>query len=405
LFAASFVHMLAQGVPRYIFTEGESPYFYVNKTTTRSVWDADALWWIEAEMALQAATYRTAQYIIDVYFTNEDTITITAMASYEEMWIAVSSYYNGEEWRVPVSDESAVSIGFAEFADGLYAVGVVFAHAPDEVIPQGTLAKHESRVVWHPLPLAGYAHVPVLMYHHIDAHVPNVWVVTPESFAVQMRTLRNFGFNPVNSAQMVAFVEAGTPLPPRPVMITFDDGYLSTYIYAFPILQYYGMTATNFIIGHAVGTDTYKDTGHPTIPKFNFDQARRMAGVVDIQSHSYDMHQTPALEQGRPRQFMLQWQGESAAAFAEVLTCDHQRLYDLVYAALGESIIAVAFPHGRYDDLTHEILLAAGVRITFGTRPGISTLRVGDAQSLIALYRINIDDTVDGELLLYLLGK
>jgi peptidoglycan/xylan/chitin deacetylase (PgdA/CDA1 family) len=239
------------------------------------------------------------------------------------------------------------------------------------------------------------ARVPILMYHHIDDNPVNDWVVTPEAFAAQMRALCDNGFTAVSLCQLVDFVDRGIPLPPNPIVITFDDGYLSVYEHAFPVLQRYGMVATVFIIGEAVGTDTYKDTGHPTIPKFSFDQARRMAGVVSVQSHSYDMHQSAALEVGQARENMLRREGEREADFIEVLTADHRRINEIVYAELGEPIFAAAFPHGLYDTLTQAVLQGEGVRVTLSTREGINTVLMGMPQSLLSMYRINITDGVD----------
>ena len=311
---------------------------------------------------------------------------------------------NAYEREVIRNTQFTTSLYFRGFADGLYTLGIVLPTWYGlQIIPQGELVKHGARIVWHPFPTSGEARVPVLMYHHIDAHIANDWVVSAESFALHMRTLRNFGFNPVTSRDMADFVEHGVPLPPRPIMITFDDGYLSMYEHALPILMRYGMTATNFVIGHTVGTDTYKDTGHPTIPKFDFDHMRAMAGVVDIQSHSYDMHQTPFLEEGRARQFMLRWDDESTEDFRTVLTHDVQTFNEMIRSQLDEDVIAIGFPHGRYDDLTHQILRELGIRVTFGTRHGINTLVQGNADSLFGLYRINITDDMDADRLLDLL--
>ncbi|MCL2204891.1 MAG: polysaccharide deacetylase family protein [Defluviitaleaceae bacterium] len=253
-------------------------------------------------------------------------------------------------------------------------------------------------------PYAPTVRVPILMYHHIDADPVNEWVVTPEAFALQMRTLRDNGFTAITLCRLVDFVDYGIPLPERPIVITFDDGYRSMYEYAFPILQRYGMVATNFIIGHAVGMDTYKDTGHPVIPRFCYAQARAMAGVVYIQSHSHDMHQAAFLEPGRPREYMLRWPDESEADFTQVLIADHRTISAAIYAELGKPVFAVAFPHGIYDDLTQAILYAEGVRVTLGTRAGINRIIYGVPESLLALHRFNITDDINGEGLLRLIG-
>ncbi|MCL2357922.1 MAG: polysaccharide deacetylase family protein [Defluviitaleaceae bacterium] len=246
--------------------------------------------------------------------------------------------------------------------------------------------------------------VPVLMYHDIRDDVSNVWQVTPEMFAVQMRALRDNGFNTVSSRCLVNFVFYGTPLPENPIFITFDDGYLSVYEYAFPVLEQYGHTATVFIIGHATGTFYYKDTPHRVTPKFCFDQARRMAHVVDIQSHTYDMHQWAPFEIGRARENILRWYDECEEEYARVLRNDHDRINARVYGETGFEIISLAFPHGRYDAAAQEILQSVGIRLTVSSTEGGNTVVTGLPQSLLSMNRLNIDDSVTAERLIEIIS-
>src|SRR3954451_12064918 len=72
------------------------------------------------------------------------------------------------------------------------------------------------------------APVPILMYHAIAAE-PNEATrelsVTPEAFAEQLAVLGELGSAPVDTARLAARWRSGRPLPARPVLITFDDGY------------------------------------------------------------------------------------------------------------------------------------------------------------------------------------
>ena len=66
----------------------------------------------------------------------------------------------------------------------------------------------------------------------------------------------------VSFDELQAYVLRGEPLPEKPVVITFDDGYRSNYTLAYPILQKYSMKATIFAVGVSFGTDHYKDTDY-----------------------------------------------------------------------------------------------------------------------------------------------
>jgi len=246
--------------------------------------------------------------------------------------------------------------------------------------------------------------LPVLMYHHLAAEAINPWTVTPESFALQMRALRDNNFNPITLQQLLDYVDDGVALPANPVLITFDDGYLSVFNYAFPIMQHYGMTGVSFIMGHFVGMDTYKDTGNPMTPRFSFEQAREMTGVMEIQSHTYDMHQWAPFETDRARENILIWPDEDPAEYEEILRNDHEKISALIYEGTGEEVFAVAYPHGIYDELSRSILVSAGVRITFSTIEGVNTIVKGEPESLLGLRRFNITDDVDENALIELLS-
>jgi len=245
--------------------------------------------------------------------------------------------------------------------------------------------------------------LPVLMYHHLAEEAVNPWTITPESFERQMRALRDNDFTPVTLRQLLDYVDNGVVLPTNPVLITFDDGYLSVYQYAFPIMERYGMTGVSFIMGHFVGMDTYKDTGNPMTPRFSFEQARAMAGVMEIQSHTYDMHQWAPFEEGRARENILMWYDEDPAEYEEILRNDHSKISALIYENMGEEVFAVAYPHGIYDELSRSILISLGVRVTFSTIEGINTIVRGEPESLFGLRRFNITDDVDENALIELL--
>ena len=297
-------------------------------------------------------------------------------------------------------------------AVGVMALGRIFGHE-DIFIPadfgvfvtRESAAEHAASLFYvEPMAHAEYtANIPILMYHHIDENVTSDMVVTPTTFAAHMRALYENGFNTVTLRQLVDFVDYGIPLPERPVVITFDDGYLSVYQYAFPVLARYGLTATSFVIGEAVGTSTYKDTDYATIPKFSYEQARTMAGVMSIQSHTYDMHQWPLFEVGRARENILIWPGEDEAEYIEILRADHLRISADIYTETGEAVFAVAFPYGVYDTLSQAVLVDMGVRVTLGVRHASNTIIMGLPQSLLSLNRFTIADHTEISTLLALI--
>ena len=203
------------------------------------------------------------------------------------------------------------------------------------------------------------AQVPILMYHHLSEDVTNSEMVSPEQFEAQIRALSEAGYTGVSFDELQAYVLRGAPLPEKPVVITFDDGYESNYTLAYPILQKYGMKATIFAIGVSFGKDHYKDTDYAITPHFGAAEAAEMAasGLISIQSHTYDMHQWPPYESGSAvRENILPLPGEGEEAYVQALTEDFTRSRTLLEDAAGQPVDVLAYPAGQYSTLAQVTL-------------------------------------------------
>lgn len=249
--------------------------------------------------------------------------------------------------------------------------------------------------------------VPVLLYHEIDpaADGSNGAVISPETFENHIRALAENGYTAVSPEELTAYVEHGGTLPEKPVLITFDDGYQSNYDYAYPVLKKYGMKATIFVIGSSAGKDEYKDTGQPIIPHFGAEEAREMtdSSLISIQSHTYDLHQAAAYETGTVRENMAPLPGEDEWDYADMLADDTEKERQLILSLTGEEPFALAYPEGRYTELTTSVLVQLGVKITFTTQPGGNTVIRGLPQSLLEMNRYTMyEDTTAEQMLEYL---
>lgn len=104
------------------------------------------------------------------------------------------------------------------------------------------------------------ARVPILMYHHIadDSRWPNDarkqrLAVQPEQFAEQLDYLQQAGYTTITLDDLVSALYHTAPLPAKPVILTFDDGYQDFYSTAYPLLKRYSDKATIYIISEWVG--------------------------------------------------------------------------------------------------------------------------------------------------------
>ena len=116
----------------------------------------------------------------------------------------------------------------------------------------------------------------VLMMHHLSDEPKNDYTISGHKFDTLLTTLERNGYETITTDDLINYVYQYEPLPEKSVVLTFDDGYLSNYEIAYPILKKHNAHAIIFIIGSSVGKNTYKDTDVPIIPHFNRKQAKEM---------------------------------------------------------------------------------------------------------------------------------
>ncbi len=88
--------------------------------------------------------------------------------------------------------------------------------------------------------------VPVLMYHHVSP-VDGMITTSPSNFEHQLQWLRRRGYRALTADEFAGHLE-GRPVPPKSILLTFDDGYLDNYVYAWPLLKKYGYHAVVFLV-------------------------------------------------------------------------------------------------------------------------------------------------------------
>src|SRR5260221_9304278 len=120
--------------------------------------------------------------------------------------------------------------------------------------------------------------VPIILFHHVSVSpINSQYYVPPEKFDEELKLLRDWQYTTITIEMLLKAIKEGTNLPPRPLIISFDDGNLDNYTNAFPIMQKYGFTGVLYIVGNYMGADNY----------LNADQIKEMAAASwEVGSHS-----------------------------------------------------------------------------------------------------------------------
>jgi len=121
--------------------------------------------------------------------------------------------------------------------------------------------------------------VPVMMYHSISNQPGNNLCVPPDIFEKQLQEMLDLGYEPITATEYYQAMVYNQPLPEKPILLTFDDGYVDNYTQLFPILKKYQVKATIFPITGLVNE-------HPNF--LTIDQIKEMdqSGLVEFGSHT-----------------------------------------------------------------------------------------------------------------------
>jgi len=212
--------------------------------------------------------------------------------------------------------------------------------------------------------------IPVLMYHDLcpDGETPGRYAVTATRFREDMVWLRDNGYTPMVASDLAEAQNSGV-LPKRPVMITFDDGYLSNYTIAYPILAETDMKATVCVIGSLL--DDRRDS------YMGWEEAEilQKSGVIDIQCHTYDLHREGVGPDAEPPygRGVYRLEGETKEQYLARFTTDLQNMEDRL-EAIGGKLRLYAFPFGIRDRWCIPLLKEHGVDVTLYTQNELHTV-------------------------------
>ena len=288
----------------------------------------------------------------------------------------------GEE--LTFRDQDAISPKRLPYVRAAAALGLIEGYEdgtfrPEQGLTRAAAAKLLSRCVARPSAVSGETvQVPVLMYHDVS-YLGRGYSKTPEIFEQQMRELKDAGFHTVFFSQVIDYVEHGTPLPEKPIVITFDDGYATNYTYVFPILQELDMKIELSVIGKAI---RYADWG------LRWDQIREMtaSGLVSIEPHTNGLH-----ESTDSRTTMLKIPAESWTEYVCLVGDDTRQILDQITEETGSVPQTFTYPLGKYNAMTEAIVQRMGCKVSLTTKDSVARVVRGDPSSLRLMDRIGMD--------------
>lgn len=196
----------------------------------------------------------------------------------------------------------------------------------------------------------GYQTIPILCYHRVGPQT-NLMIMPRETFAAQMEYLARNQYNVIRLADLPDFLSGKRALPPRAVVITFDDGHVSAYQHAYPILKKHGFPATFFVYTDFLG-------GGEGLTWGQINEMSR-SGLIDIQSHSKS-HANLVVRQP----------GESEQRYGERIDAELRVPRSVIERNVPGKVSHIAFPFGDANQVVLDRLTQTGHQLGLTVNPG-----------------------------------
>jgi peptidoglycan/xylan/chitin deacetylase (PgdA/CDA1 family) len=187
---------------------------------------------------------------------------------------------------------------------------------------------------------------PILMYHSLveTDNPPDSLSVSVKSFERQMSFLTRNHYNVITLESLAAMLKARKKIPPKTVVLTFDDGRKDNYLYAFPILKKYNLPITLFIIVDEVGR----------FDRVTWEEIQQMrdSGLVTIGSHSLS------------HPYMIDIKDEKEL---------RRQIFDskkILEQRLGKDILTFCYPIGAFNAKVQAMVRDAGYLCAVAILPG-----------------------------------
>lgn len=216
-------------------------------------------------------------------------------------------------------------------------------------LPTIPLATVSATVNRNPSASTFVLRIPILMYHYVRTGIPITdqlsyrLSVTPVVLEEQLKFLADNGYFTISLVDLETSLENRLPLPPKSVVLTFDDGYRDFYSSAFPLLKKYNLRAVSFyVVDYA---------NYPGYMSWDMVKEIQESGLVDVESHTLSHLPLSKL-------------------VSEQKTKEIFESKKLLEQKLEKKVNYLAYPYGDFDDSVVQLTQQAGYHLAFGTNSG-----------------------------------
>ncbi len=200
-----------------------------------------------------------------------------------------------------------------------------------------------------PTPIDLNAQVLVFCYHRFEDRPKDSLAIKPAEFEAQMQAIKDAGIEVISMEDFLAWRRGEKSIPPKSAVISIDDGYISGYNVAWPVLKKFGYPFTMFVY-----TDYIRGGARSGGQSMSWEQLAEMRDAgVDIQSHTVS-HSALNAKKGKTEEQYREWLTNELAGSKKILE-----------DKLGIQVKALAYPYGLHNETVRAVAKEAGYEAAF----------------------------------------
>lgn len=229
--------------------------------------------------------------------------------------------------------------------------------------------------------------VPIVMYHSVlkDSQRSGKYIITPATLEEDLKYIANNGYTTITMSDLISYVYEDTPLPEKPIILTFDDGHYNNLGYAVPLLEKYHMKGIISIVGEYTDTFSKTDEANLNYSYLRWKDIKQLiaSGTIEFQNHTNNLHSTSNGRMGCSKKSY-----ESNESYSNVLSNDILTLQKKFWQNTGYMPNTFTYPFGSISKTSLPIIKQLGFKASLSCASGINYI-TKDPDCLYCLKRNN----------------
>ena len=213
-----------------------------------------------------------------------------------------------------------------------------------------------------------YINLPIIMYHSILKSQSGDYIVHPEVLENDLAYISSNGYTTITMTDLINYVYEDSPLPEKPIIITFDDGHYNNLGYAVPLLKKYKIKAVISIVGKYTDTFSTSDEANLNYGYLRWKDITQLIddGTIEFQNHTYDLHSINS------RKGCMKKSNESLDSYTSMLSQDILKLQEEFKVNTNYTPNTFTYPFGAISKESLNIIKNLGFKASLSCSTGVN---------------------------------